>query len=81
MPTINPSPPPLVSLTAALVGRAGRYVCPLLYKGRFVGRLEGKVEGDDLVIKNVWKEETPTKKEEELSTVHDSSSCCCCFQY
>ena len=32
------------------------YVLPILYKDQFVGRIEPMLQGDTLVIKNVWKE-------------------------
>lgn len=34
----------------------GYYVCPLLYKGDFVGRLEGELKDDKLVILRIWRE-------------------------
>jgi uncharacterized protein len=36
--------------------RWGWYVHPLLHRGRFVGRLEGRVEEDRLVIHRIWPE-------------------------
>jgi len=36
--------------------RWGWYVMPLLHEGALVGRLEGRVDGDTLVVENVWKE-------------------------
>jgi len=36
--------------------RWGFYVCPLLHRGRLVGRLEAHVEGGELVIDRVWEE-------------------------
>lgn len=35
----------------------GYYVCPLLYKGEFVARMEAKLENDQLNIMNVWLED------------------------
>lgn len=37
--------------------RWGWYVCPLLHRGQFVGRLEGHVEDRRLVIDTVWREQ------------------------
>ncbi len=37
--------------------RWGWYVCPLLHRGHFVGRLEGHVEDRRLVIDTVWREQ------------------------
>ena len=37
--------------------RWGWYVCPLLHRGRLVGRLEARVEGQTLVVQRVWPEE------------------------
>ncbi|MFK7931281.1 MAG: crosslink repair DNA glycosylase YcaQ family protein [Myxococcota bacterium] len=34
----------------------GYYVCPLLHKGRWVGRFEAHREGPDLVLDRLWKE-------------------------
>jgi hypothetical protein len=36
--------------------RFGWYVCPLLYRGHLVGRLEGHRDGETLVIDTVWPE-------------------------
>lgn len=36
--------------------RWGWYVCPLLHRGRFVGRLEGRVDGRTLVVDRIWRE-------------------------
>lgn len=36
--------------------RWGWYVCPLLHRGRFVGRLEGRIKGTTLVIDRIWRE-------------------------
>ncbi len=40
--------------------RWGWYVCPLLHRGHFVGRLEGRATPEGLVIQNIWEE--PGKK-------------------
>jgi len=37
--------------------RWGWYVCPLLHRGRLVGRIEAAVEDGALVARNVWPEE------------------------
>lgn len=36
--------------------RWGWYVHPLLHQGRLVGRIEGKREGDGLVVSRLWRE-------------------------
>jgi hypothetical protein len=36
--------------------RWGWYVHPLLHRGRFVGRLEGRIDGGALVIDSLWRE-------------------------
>lgn len=36
--------------------RWGWYVCPLLHRGRFVGRIEAVIEKNALVVKKVWSE-------------------------
>ncbi len=35
----------------------GYYVLPILYKDRFVGRIEPVLQGKTLIIKNLWKED------------------------
>lgn len=35
----------------------GYYVLPILYKDRFVGRIEPVLQGGTLLIKNIWKED------------------------
>lgn len=57
--------------------RWGYYVCPLLYRGRFVGRVEARFDGQRLVVEKLWKEARPfpaaawraalERREEELS--------------
>lgn len=39
--------------------RWGYYVCPLLWRGTLVGRLEAKVDGGVLVVERVWREAEP----------------------
>lgn len=36
--------------------RWGWYVCPLLHRGRLVGRVEGALEGDVLKVRKLWAE-------------------------
>ncbi len=36
--------------------RWGWYVCPLLHRGRLIGRLEGRTEGETLTISRIWDE-------------------------
>ena len=36
--------------------RWGWYVCPILHRGHFVGRLEGRIIDDALVIQKIWQE-------------------------
>lgn len=36
--------------------RWGYYVCPLLHRGRLVGRLEAHREGRRLVVDRLWEE-------------------------
>ncbi len=40
----------------AKLRRWGWYVCPLLHRGKLVGRLEGRVRDGGLVIDNLWPE-------------------------
>lgn len=37
--------------------RWGWYVCPLLHRGRLVGRFEARVTGDRLVAERLWRED------------------------
>lgn len=37
--------------------RWGYYVCPLLWRGRLVGRLEGRRDGDGVVVDQLWWED------------------------
>ncbi|MFN3199102.1 MAG: DNA glycosylase AlkZ-like family protein [Bradymonadia bacterium] len=37
--------------------RWGWYVCPLLHEGRLVGRFEGHIEGGEVVVDTLWKED------------------------
>jgi uncharacterized protein len=46
--------------------RWGWYVCPLLQGDRFVGRLEGRVEGKLLKIERIWREAGPRIDETAL---------------
>jgi uncharacterized protein YcaQ len=34
----------------------GWYVCPLLHDGRFIGRIDARIEGNALVVKKLWLE-------------------------
>lgn len=36
--------------------RWGYYVCPLLHRGRLVGRFEGRIHGGEVVVERLWKE-------------------------
>ncbi len=45
----------------------GYYVCPLLYKGWFIGRIEGERKGDTLNIFKVWVERERLDAERESS--------------
>jgi uncharacterized protein YcaQ len=36
--------------------RWGWYVCPLLHRGRLVGRIEARVEGEALKVDKLWRE-------------------------
>jgi hypothetical protein len=37
--------------------RWGWYVCPLLHRGRLVGRIEARLDGRTLVVDRLWKED------------------------
>lgn len=39
--------------------RFGWYVCPLMHRGRLVGRLEGRVAGRTLVVERLFREAAP----------------------
>jgi uncharacterized protein len=47
--------------------RWGYYVCPLLHRGRLVGRFEARMEGPRLVVDRLWPEEGRVLDEEALA--------------
>lgn len=49
--------------------RFGWYVCPLLHRGRLVGRIEGAVKGTTLVVTNIWREANTTLDEDALGAM------------
>jgi uncharacterized protein YcaQ len=70
----------------------GYYVCPLLYKGEFVGRIEGKIillpqififkgeiKDDVLVIMRIWREKKAVEdwNEESLMEALERHAKCC----
>lgn len=56
----------------AATRRWGWYVHPLLHRGRFVGRLEGRLAGETLAIQRLWKEKGrfPTQALDEALDRH-----------
>jgi uncharacterized protein YcaQ len=55
----------------------GWYVCPLLHRGRFVGRVEARVEGGRVVVDRLWRE-APDFDEaawQELLSRHERAIC------
>jgi uncharacterized protein YcaQ len=34
----------------------GWYVCPLLHRGQFIGRIDGAIDGDALRVSSIWRE-------------------------
>ena len=50
----------------AKLRRWGWYVCPLLHRGRLVGRLEAEIAGRTLVVKRLWPEEGVPLDEDAL---------------
>jgi uncharacterized protein YcaQ len=51
--------------------RWGWYVHPLLHRGEFVGRLEGRIEGKTLVIHKIWGEPDRDLDRDALKTALD----------
>ncbi len=47
--------------------RWGWYVCPLLHRGRLVGRIDARVEGATLVVERVFREEGVSLDEDALA--------------
>ena len=47
--------------------RWGYYVCPLLHRGRLVGRLEAQMDGPRLVVDRLWPEEGQVLDEDALA--------------
>ncbi|MBW2461875.1 MAG: YcaQ family DNA glycosylase [Deltaproteobacteria bacterium] len=63
------------------VRRWGWYVCPLLHRGRLVGRLEAHVDGDTLVVDRVWPEEHETLPPDALddALAHHAEALGCAY--
>jgi uncharacterized protein YcaQ len=57
--------------------RWGWYVCPLLHRGRLVGRLEGTVEKDALRIARIWREANAPLDDEALDAALDRHARAC----
>ncbi|WP_236606622.1 DNA glycosylase AlkZ-like family protein [Sandaracinus amylolyticus] len=57
--------------------RFGWYVVPLLHRGRFVGRLEGHVDGATLVIDRVWREDGIALDEDALDAALERHATAC----
>jgi uncharacterized protein YcaQ len=57
--------------------RWGWYVCPLLHRGRLVGRLEGTVEEDTLRIARIWREAKTRLDDDALDAALDRHARAC----
>jgi uncharacterized protein YcaQ len=57
--------------------RWGWYVHPLLHRGEFVGRFEGRIEGKTLVIHKIWGEPDQELDREALKAALDRHAGLC----
>ena len=61
--------------------RWGWYVCPLLHRGRLVGRIEAKVEGGALRVINLWPEDGVTLDRDALDAALVRHAAACGAEY
>jgi uncharacterized protein YcaQ len=59
----------------------GWYVCPLLHRGRLVGRLEGRVRDDTLVIERLYRETDARLDESALDACLERHALACGCDY
>ncbi len=57
--------------------RWGWYVCPLLHRGKLVGRIEGAVKGDALKVRNIWRERTEDLDQDALDEALQRHAAAC----
>ncbi len=57
--------------------RWGWYVCPLLHRGRLVGKLEAEIAGGTLVVKALWVEAGEALDEDALATALERHADAC----
>lgn len=57
--------------------RWGWYVCPLLHRGRLVGRLEARVDGRAMLVERLWTEEGETLDEDALDAALERHAIAC----
>ena len=57
--------------------RFGWYVCPLLFRGALVGRLEGRVRGDTLAVDRIWPENGVRLDEDALDLALERHATAC----
>ncbi len=57
--------------------RWGWYVCPLLHDGRLVGRFEAHMEGADLVVDGLWREQGAAFDERAFRDALDRHQAAC----
>ncbi|MCA9541326.1 MAG: YcaQ family DNA glycosylase [Myxococcales bacterium] len=56
--------------------RWGYYVCPLLHRGRFVGRFEGRFVDGEVVVENLWREDGVPFPEAEFRAALERHAAC-----
>jgi uncharacterized protein YcaQ len=57
--------------------RWGWYVCPLLHRGRLVGRIEARVDGATLVVDRIWREDDVALDEDALDACLERHAAAC----
>lgn len=57
--------------------RFGWYVCPLLHRGRLVGRLEARIDGRAMIVERLWTEEGETLEEDALDAALERHAIAC----
>lgn len=57
--------------------RWGWYVCPLLHRGRLVGRIEARIDGETLVVDRLWREDGRAVDEDALTRALERHAAAC----
>ena len=57
--------------------RFGWYVCPLLHRGRLVGRLEARIDGRAMIVERLWTEGGETLEKDALDAALERHAIAC----